>query len=154
MWAEPNRECAISFQFKQDCDEIFNYIQTVKKTDPSCSSDFIVPSETCLELPRCEIDTLEALADALDQCLAYSDTYECLIEQGDYLNKIIQLIKENAHREEFVPKMKFVSKIMTSFIYFNKQHILDVLLSLDNIFYTIEALQYDSVSGEKTFDHR
>ncbi|MES1904342.1 MAG: SMEK 2, suppressor of mek1 (Dictyostelium), partial [Paramarteilia canceri] len=152
VWSESDKECALSFQSKLDCDEIYNYIQTVKKLDPSCSSDFAVPSENYLDIPKCDLDNLEQLAQSLEQCVIFSETYEYLLERGNYFNKTIELIK-HCLENDLTNNLKHLSKICMCYVYFNKQYILDILFCKENLFNTVEALQYDPASGEKLKDH-
>ena len=155
VWSEGDHyDLALSFQEKAGCDEIWAKICQVQGKDPSVEITQEVAEEDEerfddtqpeLELPACEVDQLDAIADLLSSCVPYSfkrDKVASAFEKEDYLNKLLQLFKklEAAQNTKALHKMY---EIFKNIFLLNQNSLFEVMLSEESLFDVLGIFEYD-----------
>uniref|UniRef100_A0A8C0AFA3 Protein phosphatase 4 regulatory subunit 3B n=1 Tax=Bos mutus grunniens TaxID=30521 RepID=A0A8C0AFA3_BOSMU len=153
VWSEAeNYDLALSFQEKAGCDEIWEKICQVQGKDPSVevTQDLIDESEEerfeempetshLIDLPTCELNKLEEIADLVTSVLSSPIRREKLalaLENEGYIKKLLQLFQacenlENTeglhHLYEIIRGILFLNKATLFEVMFSDECIMDVL---------------------------
>ncbi|XP_021101959.1 serine/threonine-protein phosphatase 4 regulatory subunit 3B isoform X5 [Heterocephalus glaber] len=159
VWSEAeNYDLALSFQEKAGCDEIWEKICQVQGKDPSVevTQDLIDESEEerfeempetshLIDLPTCEINKLEEIADLVTSVLSSPIRREKLalaLENEGYIKKLLQLFQacENLENTE---GLHHLYEIIRGILFLNKATLFEVMFSDECIMDVVGCLEYD-----------
>uniref|UniRef100_A0A8C5WC84 Serine/threonine-protein phosphatase 4 regulatory subunit 3-like central domain-containing protein n=1 Tax=Leptobrachium leishanense TaxID=445787 RepID=A0A8C5WC84_9ANUR len=159
VWSEAeNYDLALSFQEKAGCDEIWEKICQVQGKDPSVevTQDPIDESEeerfeempetsNLIDLPTCELDKLEEIADLVTSVLSSPIRREKLamaLENEGYIKKLLQLFQtcENLDNTE---GLHHLYEIIRGILFLNKATLFEVMFSDECIMDVVGCLEYD-----------
>ncbi|XP_053567995.1 serine/threonine-protein phosphatase 4 regulatory subunit 3B isoform X1 [Bombina bombina] len=159
VWSEAeNYDLALSFQEKAGCDEIWEKICQVQGKDPSVevTQDPIDESEeerfeempetsNLIDLPTCELDKLEEIADLVTSVLSSPIRREKLalaLENEGYIKKLLQLFQtcENLDNAE---GLHHLYEIIRGILFLNKATLFEVMFSDECIMDVVGCLEYD-----------
>nr|XP_034491252.1 serine/threonine-protein phosphatase 4 regulatory subunit 3B-like [Marmota flaviventris] len=157
VWSEDeNHGVALSFQDPAGCRDIWEDICQVQGKDPTVeiTQDLLegpdqfdeMPSTSSLvELPNCELHTLEEIADLFTSVLASPIGKERLaltLENEDYIKKLLQIfhICENLKNIEGLHNLH---KIIKGILFLNKTPLFEIMFSDECIMDVVGCLEYD-----------
>ncbi|NXW89497.1 P4R3B phosphatase, partial [Alopecoenas beccarii] len=158
VWSEAeNYDLALSFQEKAGCDEIWEKICQVQGKDPSVevTQDLIESEEEHVEempetsplidLPTCELNKLEEIADLVTSVLSSPIRREKLalaLENEGYIKKLLQLFQvcENLENTE---GLHHLYEIIRGILFLNKATLFEVMFSDECIMDVVGCLEYD-----------
>ncbi|NWV78668.1 P4R3B phosphatase, partial [Dasyornis broadbenti] len=158
VWSEAeNYDLALSFQEKAGCDEIWEKICQVQGKDPSVevTQDLIESEEEHIEempetsplidLPTCELNKLEEIADLVTSVLSSPIRREKLalaLENEGYIKKLLQLFQvcENLENTE---GLHHLYEIIRGILFLNKATLFEVMFSDECIMDVVGCLEYD-----------
>uniref|UniRef100_A0A8C9P3K6 Protein phosphatase 4 regulatory subunit 3C n=1 Tax=Spermophilus dauricus TaxID=99837 RepID=A0A8C9P3K6_SPEDA len=157
VWSEDeNHGVALSFQDPAGCREIWEDICQVQGKDPTVeiTQDLLdgpdqfdeMPSTSSLvELPNCELHTLEEIADLFTSVLASPTRKERLaliLEDEDYIKKLLQIfhICENLKN---IKGLHNLHKIIKGILFLNKTPLFEIMFSDECIMDVVGCLEYD-----------
>ncbi|KFR06140.1 Serine/threonine-protein phosphatase 4 regulatory subunit 3B, partial [Opisthocomus hoazin] len=158
VWSEAeNYDLALSFQEKAGCDEIWEKICQVQGKDPSVevTQDLIESEEEHIEempetsplidLPTCELNKLEEIADLVTSVLTSPIRREKLalaLENEGYIKKLLQLFQvcENLENTE---GLHHLYEIIRGILFLNKATLFEVMFSDECIMDVVGCLEYD-----------
>ncbi|XP_036604926.1 serine/threonine-protein phosphatase 4 regulatory subunit 3B isoform X2 [Petaurus breviceps papuanus] len=159
VWSEAeNYDLALSFQEKAGCDEIWEKICQVQGKDPSVevTQDLIDESEEerfeempetshLIDLPTCELNKLEEIADLVTSVLSSPIRREKLalaLENEGYIKKLLQLFQvcENLENTE---GLHHLYEIIRGILFLNKATLFEVMFSDECIMDVVGCLEYD-----------
>nr|DBA27032.1 TPA: hypothetical protein GDO54_011214 [Pyxicephalus adspersus] len=159
VWSEAeNYDLALSFQEKAGCDEIWEKICQVQGKDPSVevTQDPIDESEeerfeempetsNLIDLPTCELNKLEEIADLVTSVLSSPIRREKLalaLENEGYIKKLLQLFQtcENLDNTE---GLHHLYEIIRGILFLNKATLFEVMFSDECIMDVVGCLEYD-----------
>nr|XP_045002771.1 serine/threonine-protein phosphatase 4 regulatory subunit 3B isoform X2 [Jaculus jaculus] len=159
VWSEAeNYDLALSFQEKAGCDEIWEKICQVQGKDPSVevTQDLIDESEEerfeempetshLIDLPMCELNKLEEIADLVTSVLSSPIRREKLalaLENEGYIKKLLQLFQacENLENTE---GLHHLYEIIRGILFLNKATLFEVMFSDECIMDVVGCLEYD-----------
>uniref|UniRef100_A0A8C5SYU6 Serine/threonine-protein phosphatase 4 regulatory subunit 3-like central domain-containing protein n=1 Tax=Laticauda laticaudata TaxID=8630 RepID=A0A8C5SYU6_LATLA len=159
VWSEAeNYDLALSFQEKAGCDEIWEKICQVQGKDPSVevTQDLIDESEEerfeempetshLIDLPPCELNKLEEIADLVTSVLSSPIRREKLalaLENEGYIKKLLQLFQlcENLENTE---GLHHLYEIIRGILFLNKATLFEVMFSDECIMDVVGCLEYD-----------
>ncbi|KFO06177.1 Serine/threonine-protein phosphatase 4 regulatory subunit 3B, partial [Balearica regulorum gibbericeps] len=158
VWSEAeNYDLALSFQEKAGCDEIWEKICQVQGKDPSVevTQDLIESEEEHMEempetsplidLPTCELNKLEEIADLVTSVLSSPIRREKLalaLENEGYIKKLLQLFQvcENLENTE---GLHHLYEIIRGILFLNKATLFEVMFSDECIMDVVGCLEYD-----------
>ncbi|NXC30583.1 P4R3B phosphatase, partial [Campylorhamphus procurvoides] len=158
VWSEAeNYDLALSFQEKAGCDEIWEKICQVQGKDPSVevTQDLIESEEEHIEempetsplidLPTCELNKLEEIADLVTSVLSSPIRREKLalaLENEGYIKKLLQLFQvcENLDNTE---GLHHLYEIIRGILFLNKATLFEVMFSDECIMDVVGCLEYD-----------
>ncbi|OXB76130.1 UNVERIFIED_CONTAM: hypothetical protein H355_005341 [Colinus virginianus] len=158
VWSEAeNYDLALSFQEKAGCDEIWEKICQVQGKDPSVevTQDLIESEEEHIEempetsplidLPSCELNKLEEIADLVTSVLSSPIRREKLalaLENEGYIKKLLQLFQvcENLENTE---GLHHLYEIIRGILFLNKATLFEVMFSDECIMDVVGCLEYD-----------
>ncbi|XP_049640733.1 serine/threonine-protein phosphatase 4 regulatory subunit 3B isoform X2 [Suncus etruscus] len=159
VWSEAeNYDLALSFQEKAGCDEIWEKICQVQGKDPSVevTQDLIDESEEerfeempetshLIDLPTCELNKLEEIADLVTSVLSSPIRREKLalaLENEGYIKKLLQLFQacENLENTE---GLHHLYEIVRGILFLNKATLFEVMFSDECIMDVVGCLEYD-----------
>ncbi|KFP91548.1 Serine/threonine-protein phosphatase 4 regulatory subunit 3B, partial [Apaloderma vittatum] len=158
VWSEAeNYDLALSFQEKAGCDEIWEKICQVQGKDPSVevTQDLIESEEEHIEempetsplidLPACELNKLEEIADLVTSVLSSPIRREKLalaLENEGYIKKLLQLFQvcENLENTE---GLHHLYEIIRGILFLNKATLFEVMFSDECIMDVVGCLEYD-----------
>ncbi|XP_036353937.2 serine/threonine-protein phosphatase 4 regulatory subunit 3B isoform X2 [Ochotona princeps] len=159
VWSEAeNYDLALSFQEKAGCDEIWEKICQVQGKDPSVevTQDLIDESEEerfeempetshLIDLPSCELNKLEEIADLITSVLSSPIRREKLalaLENEGYIKKLLQLFQacENLENTE---GLHHLYEIIRGILFLNKATLFEVMFSDECIMDVVGCLEYD-----------
>ncbi|XP_040849364.1 serine/threonine-protein phosphatase 4 regulatory subunit 3B isoform X2 [Ochotona curzoniae] len=159
VWSEAeNYDLALSFQEKAGCDEIWEKICQVQGKDPSVevTQDLIDESEEerfeempetshLIDLPTCELNKLEEIADLITSVLSSPIRREKLalaLENEGYIKKLLQLFQacENLENTE---GLHHLYEIIRGILFLNKATLFEVMFSDECIMDVVGCLEYD-----------
>ncbi|XP_016846213.1 serine/threonine-protein phosphatase 4 regulatory subunit 3B isoform X3 [Anolis carolinensis] len=159
VWSEAeNYDLALSFQEKAGCDEIWEKICQVQGKDPSVevTQDLIDESEEerfeempetshLIDLPTCELNRLEEIADLVTSVLSSPIRREKLalaLENEGYIKKLLQLFQlcENVENTE---GLHHLYEIIRGILFLNKATLFEVMFSDECIMDVVGCLEYD-----------
>ncbi|XP_036781884.1 serine/threonine-protein phosphatase 4 regulatory subunit 3B isoform X3 [Manis pentadactyla] len=159
VWSEAeNYDLALSFQEKAGCDEIWEKICQVQGKDPSVevTQDLIDESEEerfeempetshLIDLPTCELNKLEEIADLVTSVLSSPIRREKLalaLENEGYVKKLLQLFQacENLENTE---GLHHLYEIIRGILFLNKATLFEVMFSDECIMDVVGCLEYD-----------
>ncbi|NXS83000.1 P4R3B phosphatase, partial [Erpornis zantholeuca] len=158
VWSEAeNYDLALSFQEKAGCDEIWEKICQVQGKDPSVevTQDLIESEEEHIEempetsplidLPTCELNKLEEIADLVTSVLSSPIRREKLalaLENEGYIKKLLQLFQvcENLENTE---GLHHLCEIIRGILFLNKATLFEVMFSDECIMDVVGCLEYD-----------
>ena len=185
VWSEAeNYDLALSFQEKAGCDEIWEKICQVQGKDPSVevTQDLIDESEEerfeempetshMIDLPTCELNKLEEIADLVTSVLSSPIRREKLalaLENEGYIKKLLQLFQacENLEKlalalenEGYIKKLlqlfqacenlenteglHHLYEIIRGILFLNKATLFEVMFSDECIMDVVGCLEYD-----------
>ncbi|KAF7252828.1 Serine/threonine-protein phosphatase 4 regulatory subunit 3B [Varanus komodoensis] len=153
-----NYDLALSFQEKAGCDEIWEKICQVQGKDPSVevTQDLIDESEEerfeempetshLIDLPACELNKLEEIADLVTSVLSSPIRREKLalaLENEGYIKKLLQLFQlcENLENTE---GLHHLYEIIRGILFLNKATLFEVMFSDECIMDVVGCLEYD-----------
>uniref|UniRef100_W5NE63 Serine/threonine-protein phosphatase 4 regulatory subunit 3 n=1 Tax=Lepisosteus oculatus TaxID=7918 RepID=W5NE63_LEPOC len=159
VWSEAeNYDLALSFQEKAGCDEIWEKICQVQGKDPTVeiTQDPIDESEEehveempetshLVDLPPCELNKLEEIADLVTSVLSSPIRREklalALMNEG-YIKKLLQLFQvcEQMGNTE---GLHHLYEIIRGVLFLNKAALFEVMFSDDCIMDVVGCLEYD-----------
>lgn len=164
VWSEAeNYDLALSFQEKAGCDEIWEKICQVQGKDPSVevTQDLIDESEEdrfeempetshLIDLPTCELDKLEEIADLVTSVLSSPIRREKLalaLENEGYIKKLLQLFQtcENLDNSE---GLHHLYEIIRGILFLNKATLFEVMFSDECIMDVVGCLEYDPAMAQ------
>uniref|UniRef100_A0A3Q4N3K8 Serine/threonine-protein phosphatase 4 regulatory subunit 3 n=1 Tax=Neolamprologus brichardi TaxID=32507 RepID=A0A3Q4N3K8_NEOBR len=157
VWSEAeNYDLALSFQEKAGCDEIWEKICQVQGKDPSVdiTQDVVDESEEerfddmsspGLELPPCELNRLEDLAELVASSLPSPLRREKLalaVENEGYIRKLLELFRvcEDLENRE---GLHHLYEIMKGIFLLNRTALFEVMFSDECIMDVIGCLEFD-----------
>ncbi|XP_006159109.1 serine/threonine-protein phosphatase 4 regulatory subunit 3B isoform X2 [Tupaia chinensis] len=159
VWSEAeNYDLALSFQEKAGCDEIWEKICQVQGKDPSVEvtqdptdeseeERFEEMPETShlIDLPTCELNKLEEIADLVTSVLSSPIRREKLalaLENEGYIKKLLQLFQacENLENTE---GLHHLYEIIRGILFLNKATLFEVMFSDECIMDVVGCLEYD-----------
>uniref|UniRef100_G3P3L4 Serine/threonine-protein phosphatase 4 regulatory subunit 3 n=1 Tax=Gasterosteus aculeatus aculeatus TaxID=481459 RepID=G3P3L4_GASAC len=157
VWSEAeNYDLALSFQEKAGCDEIWEKICQVQGKDPSVdiTQDVVDESEEerfddmsspGLELPPCELNRLEDLAEMVASSLPSPLRREKLalaVENEGYIRKILELFRvcEDLENRE---GLHHLYEIIKGIFLLNRTALFEVMFSEECIMDVIGCLEFD-----------
>ncbi|KAG8512386.1 Serine/threonine-protein phosphatase 4 regulatory subunit 3B, partial [Galemys pyrenaicus] len=153
-----NYDLALSFQEKAGCDEIWEKICQVQGKDPSVevTQDPVDESEEerfeempetshLIDLPTCELNKLEEIADLVTSVLSSPIRREKLalaLENEGYIKKLLQLFQacENLENTE---GLHHLYEIIRGILFLNKATLFEVMFSDECIMDVVGCLEYD-----------
>ncbi|KAK1171263.1 serine/threonine-protein phosphatase 4 regulatory subunit 3 isoform X1 [Acipenser oxyrinchus oxyrinchus] len=159
VWSEAeNYDLALSFQEKAGCDEIWEKICQVQGKDPAVeiTQELIDESEEerfeempetshLVDLPPCELNKLEEIADLVTSVLSSPIRREklalALMNEG-YIKKLLQLFQvcEDLENSE---DLHHLYEIVRGILFLNKAALFEVMFSDDCIMDVVGCLEYD-----------
>jgi len=160
VWSEgENFDLALSFQEKDGCDEIWEKICSVQGKDPTMDStqEMIEESEEerfedgndsstmMMELPPCELGKLEQISEIIASCVHNvnrQDKIANTIETENYIKKLLELFRESEDLEN-IKSLHVLYEIFKNIFLLNRNALLDILFSEENIFDVVGTLEYD-----------
>lgn len=159
VWSEAdNYDLALSFQEKAGCDEIWEKICQVQGRDPSLdiTQDIIDESEEerfeempetshTVDLPPCELNKLEEIADLVTSVLSSPIRREKLalaLENEGYIKKLLQLFRvcEDLDNTE---GLHHLYEIIRGILFLNKAALFEGMFSDESIMDVVGCLEYD-----------
>ncbi|KAM4798782.1 serine/threonine-protein phosphatase 4 regulatory subunit 3B [Urocitellus parryii] len=157
VWSEDeNHGVALSFQDPAGCREIWEDICQVQGKDPTVeiTQDLLdgpdqldeMPSTSSLvELPNCELHTLEEIADLFTSVLASpirKERLALILENEDYIKKLLQIfhICENLKNIEGLHNLH---KIIKGILFLNRTPLFEIMFSDECIMDVVGCLEYD-----------
>uniref|UniRef100_A0A8D3B4M9 Serine/threonine-protein phosphatase 4 regulatory subunit 3 n=1 Tax=Scophthalmus maximus TaxID=52904 RepID=A0A8D3B4M9_SCOMX len=157
VWSEAeNYDLALSFQEKAGCDEIWEKICQVQGKDPSVdiTQDVVDESEEerfddmsspGLELPPCELNRLEDLAEMVASSLPSPLRREKLalaVENEGYIRKLLELFRlcEDLENRE---GLHHIYEIIKGIFLLNRTALFEVMFSEECIMDVIGCLEFD-----------
>uniref|UniRef100_A0A8B9T563 Serine/threonine-protein phosphatase 4 regulatory subunit 3B n=1 Tax=Anas platyrhynchos TaxID=8839 RepID=A0A8B9T563_ANAPL len=148
VWSEAeNYDLALSFQEKAGCDEIWEKICQVQGKDPSVEEHIEEMPETSplIDLPSCELNKLEEIADLVTSVLSSPIRREKLalaLENEGYIKKLLQLFQvcENLENTE---GLHHLYEIIRGILFLNKATLFEVMFSDECIMDVVGCLEYD-----------
>ncbi|XP_066552600.1 serine/threonine-protein phosphatase 4 regulatory subunit 3B isoform X2 [Amia ocellicauda] len=159
VWSEAeNYDLALSFQEKAGCDEIWEKICQVQGKDPAVeiTQDPIDESEEerfeempesshLVDLPQCELNKLEEIADLVTSVLSSPIRREklalALMNEG-YIKKLLQLFQVCEDLEN-TEGLHHLYEIIRGVLFLNKAALFEVMFSDDCIMDVVGCLEYD-----------
>ncbi|XP_058881476.1 serine/threonine-protein phosphatase 4 regulatory subunit 3 isoform X6 [Acipenser ruthenus] len=159
VWSEAeNYDLALSFQEKAGCDEIWEKICQVQGKDPAVeiTQELIDESEEerfeempetshLVDLPPCELNKLEEIADLVTSVLSSPIRREklalALMNEG-YIKKLLQLFQVCEDLEN-TEGLHHLYEIIRGVLFLNKAALFEVMFSDDCIMDVVGCLEYD-----------
>ncbi|XP_041106908.1 serine/threonine-protein phosphatase 4 regulatory subunit 3-like isoform X4 [Polyodon spathula] len=159
VWSEAeNYDLALSFQEKAGCDEIWEKICQVQGKDPAVeiTQELIDESEEerfeempetshLVDLPPCELNKLEEIADLVTSVLSSPIRREklalALMNEG-YIKKLLQLFQVCEDLEN-TEDLHHLYEIVRGILFLNKAALFEVMFSDDCIMDVVGCLEYD-----------
>ncbi|XP_058514563.1 serine/threonine-protein phosphatase 4 regulatory subunit 3 [Ochotona princeps] len=163
LWYEAeNQGLALSFQDISGCREMWENICRIQGKDPSVNitqplrqSKEDRPTERAdagrsIQLPDCEIDALEQIANLVTSALTSPVLRERLgrnLEHDNYIKKLLQLFRtcEDQHNIQGLHRLYVIIKSILSL---NKTALLEILFSDECIMDVVGCLEYDPTLDE------
>ncbi|ELW48299.1 Serine/threonine-protein phosphatase 4 regulatory subunit 3B [Tupaia chinensis] len=159
VWSEAeNHGMALSFQDPAGCQEIWEDICHTQGKDPSVkiTQDLLDDSDeeqfdempetsSIIELPNCELDSLEQIAELVTGSLASPvcrDNVALALEDHVYIKKLLQLLHtcENIENTE---GLHYLYEIVRGILFLNKTALLEIMFSDECIMDVVGCLEYD-----------
>uniref|UniRef100_A0A8C5VQB9 Protein phosphatase 4 regulatory subunit 3B n=1 Tax=Microcebus murinus TaxID=30608 RepID=A0A8C5VQB9_MICMU len=157
VWSEAeNYDLALSFQEKAGCDEIWEKFVQGKDPSVEVTQDLIDESEEerfeempetshLIDLPTCELNKLEEIADLITSVLSSPIRREKLalaLENEGYIKKLLQLFRacENLENTE---GLHHLYEIIRGILFLNKATLFEVMFSDECIMDVVGCLEYD-----------
>ncbi|XP_047391143.1 serine/threonine-protein phosphatase 4 regulatory subunit 3B-like [Sciurus carolinensis] len=157
VWSEyENHGVALSFQDPAGCREIWEDICQVQGKDPTLEItqdlldgpeqfDEMPPTSSLVELPNCELHTLEEIADLFTSVLASpirKERLSLILENEGYIKKLLQIfhICENLKNTEGLHNLH---KIIKGILFLNKTPLFEIMFSDECIMDVVGCLEYD-----------
>ncbi|KAF7488386.1 Serine/threonine-protein phosphatase 4 regulatory subunit 3 [Sarcoptes scabiei] len=146
VWSEgENYDLALSFQERIGCEEIWAKICQVQGKDPSVdiTQDLIEDEDN--ELPPVEINRLDELISILNSCLTMAtkkDIITLALENDNYILKLLELFRQLEDQKDIVNLQK-IYEIFKSIFLFNKNSLIEIMLSDNAISDVIGVFEYD-----------
>uniref|UniRef100_A0A8C4TIQ8 Serine/threonine-protein phosphatase 4 regulatory subunit 3 n=1 Tax=Erpetoichthys calabaricus TaxID=27687 RepID=A0A8C4TIQ8_ERPCA len=157
VWSEAvNYDLALSFQEKAGCDEIWEKICQIQGKDPTVEVTQDLESEEerfeempetshLVDLPPCELNKLEEIADLVTSVLSSPIRREklalALMHEG-YIKKLLQLFKVCEDLEN-TEGLHHLYEIIRGILFLNKAALFEVMFSDDCIMDVVGCLEYD-----------
>ncbi|XP_041108969.1 serine/threonine-protein phosphatase 4 regulatory subunit 3 isoform X3 [Polyodon spathula] len=159
VWSEAeNYDLALSFQEKAGCDEIWEKICQVQGKDPTVeiTQELIDESEEerfeempetshLVDLPPCELNKLEEIADLVTSVLSSPIRREKLalaLMNEAYIKKLLQLFQVCEDLEN-TEGLHHLYEIIRGVLFLNKAALFEVMFSDDCIMDVVGCLEYD-----------
>ncbi|XP_078260993.1 serine/threonine-protein phosphatase 4 regulatory subunit 3B isoform X1 [Rhinoraja longicauda] len=159
VWSEAdNYDLALSFQEKTGCDEIWEKICQVQGRDPSLdiTQDIIDESEEerfeempetshTVDLPPCELNKLEEIADLVTSVLSSPIRREKLalaLENEGYIKKLLQLFRVCEDHDN-TEGLHHLYEIIRGILFLNKAALFEGMFSDESIMDVVGCLEYD-----------
>lgn len=163
VWSEgDNFDLALSFQEKAGCDEIWEKICQVQGKDPSVDTtqDLVEESEDeryedmpdsapPVELPPCEMERLEDIAEIISNCLNTQMRKEKLalaLEQENYIKKLLKLFRL-CEELNIQVALEYLFEIFKNIFLLNRTQLFEIMFAEDTIFDVVGCLEYDPSGG-------
>ncbi|XP_058391168.1 protein PPP4R3C [Diceros bicornis minor] len=159
VWTDSdNRDMALSFQDETSCQEIWEDICRVRGKDPTAEiaqaifgepeeeqSEEVLEPGCVIDLPNCELNTLEQIAELVTSVLTspiLKESLALLLENDDYIKKLLLLFRicENLRDTE---GLHHLHEIIKGILFLNKTSLLEVLFSEECIMDVVGCLEYD-----------
>ncbi|XP_040857908.1 protein PPP4R3C isoform X1 [Ochotona curzoniae] len=163
LWYEAeNQGLALSFQDISGCREMWENICRIQGKDPSVNVTQPLPqskehrptervdASPSIQLPDCEIDALEQIANLVTSALTSPILRERLgrnLEHDNYIKKLLQLFRtcEDQHNIQGLHRLYVIIKSILSL---NKTALLEILFSDECIMDVVGCLEYDPTLDE------
>ncbi|KAF2074192.1 hypothetical protein CYY_004510 [Polysphondylium violaceum] len=145
VWTEPdaNLDLALSFQDPDGCQEIWELILQVQKSNEQ-------------ELPPLNIGNLQAIQDYLESSLSIFDKEKIvnIILKEDYIKNLLEIFDELEKSGDKQP-LFYIFNILKNLILFNDTTLFDIILSDEFLVKIMGALEYDpEISEANRIKHR
>ncbi|XP_073918966.1 serine/threonine-protein phosphatase 4 regulatory subunit 3B-like isoform X3 [Castor canadensis] len=141
LWSEAENDSdglALSFQDPAGCREIWEYICQVQGKDPSLeitqnvldtseNNDEMPQSSNLIELPDCELNTLEQIENLFDSVSASplrQERLALILENEDYVQKLLQLF-HTCENQQNTEGLYHLHNIIKAILFLNKSHLLE-----------------------------
>ncbi|XP_073918965.1 serine/threonine-protein phosphatase 4 regulatory subunit 3B-like isoform X1 [Castor canadensis] len=169
LWSEAENDSdglALSFQDPAGCREIWEYICQVQGKDPSLeitqnvldtseNNDEMPQSSNLIELPDCELNTLEQIENLFDSVSASplrQERLALILENEDYVQKLLQLF-HTCENQQNTEGLYHLHNIIKAILFLNKSHLLEIMFSDKYIMDVVGCLEYDPALAQPT-QHR
>ncbi|XP_022662200.1 serine/threonine-protein phosphatase 4 regulatory subunit 3-like [Varroa destructor] len=164
VWSEgDNYDLALSFQERAGCDDIWKTICQIQGRDPSVdiTQEVVESEDECpdgqatlgglnsnsraMMLPAAEIAHLGEIAKILQECLPFPmrrDSVASAIEADDYITKLLDVFAVAEDLED-LESLHTLYNIFKSILLLNKNALLDVMFTEENIMQVVGVLEYE-----------
>ncbi|GAB1302950.1 hypothetical protein APTSU1_001819100 [Apodemus speciosus] len=158
IWSEAkNHGMAIYFQEPNGCQEIWKDICKVQGIDPSIeitqelsdgleTFEDLVPIWDLVEMPNCELHTLESIADLftyINESPSHKERLALVLEKGAYIKKLLQLFHtcENLKNME---GLHYLNIIIKGILFLDDTRLFNIIFSDEFFMDMVGCLEYDS----------
>lgn len=159
VWSEgDNYDLALSFQERAGCDEIWKTICQIQGRDPSveitqevvesedeCHDQVSLNTSSRAMLPACELSNLAEICKLIQDCLPFPlrrDGVASAIEADDYITKLLDIFNVAEDLED-MESLHNLYNIFKSIFLLNKNALLDIMFTEENIMTVVGVLEYD-----------
>ncbi|EDL96033.1 rCG36340 [Rattus norvegicus] len=157
VWSEAkNHGMAIYFQEPSGCQEIWEDICQVQGKDPSVeitqevTDDLetfadLLPIGNLFEMPNCELNTLEHIADLftfVDKTPNHRERMAMVLEKGSYIKKLLQLFN-TCEKLKNMEALHFLNNIIKGILFLDDTRLLNIMFSDEFFMDVVGCLEYD-----------
>ncbi|OQR68603.1 serine/threonine-protein phosphatase 4 regulatory subunit 3-like [Tropilaelaps mercedesae] len=164
VWSEgDNYDLALSFQERAGCDDIWKTICQIQGRDPSLdiTQEVVESEDECpdgqaalgglnsssraMMLPAAEIAHLGEIAKILQECLPFPmrrDSVASAIEANEYITKLLDVFAVAEDLDD-LDSLHTLYNIFKSILLLNKNALLDVMFTEENIMQVVGVLEYE-----------
>lgn len=167
IWTDANNKTmALCFSEPDGCQDIWNDICQVVGKDPSDpipqqlteeNDSFKEPSqiENLFQMPNCELDKLDNIADLfniVEESPCLKEWLALLLESEDYIKKLLEMF-HTCEEQKNKESLQVLYVIIKGILFLNKSRLFNIMFSEEYVMDVIGYLEYDP-SLDQPYQHR
>nr|XP_034342056.1 protein PPP4R3C-like [Arvicanthis niloticus] len=157
IWSEAKKHgMAIHFQEPNDCQEIWKDICQVQGKDPSVeitqeltddleTFEDLLPIWNLIQIPNCELHTLENIADLftfVHETPSRKERLALVLEKGGYLKKLLQLFN-TCEKLKNMEGLHYLNNIIKGILFLDDSRLFKIMFSDEFFMDMVGCLEYD-----------
>ncbi|XP_028636160.1 protein PPP4R3C-like isoform X1 [Grammomys surdaster] len=162
IWSEAkNHGMAIHFQEPNDYQDIWEDICQVQGKDPSVeitqeltddleTFEDMLPIWNLIQVPNCELHTLENIADLftfVHETPSHKERLALILEKGDYIKKLLQLFN-TCEKLKNMEGLHYLNNIIKGILFLDDSRLFNIMFSDEFFMDMVGCLEYDPALDE------